>query len=502
MYFVTPIHCCLFCYLPCFLQMCCSCGPQFATSILYLVSQVLNKESVAILFNAGASGAKTTTSVDAAKRKPRDSGIKMKHHNKKQKHDKEEALLKETLDRQESLGKEESCDVKKNAQVTENARNPLFVSPDRAWEMQFLTQHFHPSVSMFASKIKDAPEDKLEYDGDPLDDFSLKHFLDRFVHRTPKKLDKRDVMVAKQASLFGRQSRRNRETSKRSVYESLSNREVIHLNEESIPVEETFIYKFLQSRDFGSAEDAKSDEDIESVSSNEFEHVMDRFENDFEKDGFEIEQEFKQNKKKSKSKSTLKCERGDEDESEEEDSEDDFDEDMDSDEDDELDFEDDDDYISQMKELMDDEDNEDFFESGDEDEGDQDEKEVSRSRIKKKRGSETQDLFASAQQFAHLLRGDDDVNDCGSMGQIDNDNDEEEVTRVSSKRNVRQTRAGTTRKRRGNERTPSGSQSKRKNNKPLKKQEPKRGDKRKNSLSKKKAFKGPSVKRRMNKKLK
>uniref|UniRef100_A0A3Q4H3G5 CCAAT/enhancer-binding protein zeta n=1 Tax=Neolamprologus brichardi TaxID=32507 RepID=A0A3Q4H3G5_NEOBR len=67
-------------------------------------------------------------------------------------------------------------------------RNPLFCGADRStlWELQKLALHFHPSVSLFAKTILQG--DFIQYSGDPLQDFTLIRFLDRFVFRNPKQL--------------------------------------------------------------------------------------------------------------------------------------------------------------------------------------------------------------------------------------------------------------------------------------------------------------------------
>eukprot|EP00871_Galdieria_phlegrea_P004983 jgi/Galph1/5486/GphlegSOOS_G4143.1 len=53
------------------------------------------------------------------------------------------------------------------------------------WEMNLLSYHFHPSVSLFASKMLDTCE-MPTYGGHPLKDFSLASFFERFTHRNPK----------------------------------------------------------------------------------------------------------------------------------------------------------------------------------------------------------------------------------------------------------------------------------------------------------------------------
>jgi ribosome biogenesis protein MAK21 len=64
---------------------------------------------------------------------------------------------------------------------------------ENLWELCLLIHHFHPSVSKFTSQS----QGNISYAGDPLKDFALAPFLDKFAFRNPKALkDKRDGMVA------------------------------------------------------------------------------------------------------------------------------------------------------------------------------------------------------------------------------------------------------------------------------------------------------------------
>jgi ribosome biogenesis protein MAK21 len=62
------------------------------------------------------------------------------------------------------------------------------------WEVTLLTSHFHPSVVKFTdSLLKNDGESGIDYKGDPLKDFTLGPFLDRFAYRHPKeRLKKKD----------------------------------------------------------------------------------------------------------------------------------------------------------------------------------------------------------------------------------------------------------------------------------------------------------------------
>eukprot|EP00980_Cylindrotheca_fusiformis_P020613 scaffold7679_cov134-Cylindrotheca_fusiformis.AAC.4 len=54
-----------------------------------------------------------------------------------------------------------------------------------SWELALMSHHAHPSVSKFASTAGN-----IEYTGDPLKDFGLAQFLDKFAYRNPKNREK------------------------------------------------------------------------------------------------------------------------------------------------------------------------------------------------------------------------------------------------------------------------------------------------------------------------
>lgn len=57
------------------------------------------------------------------------------------------------------------------------------------WELCLCATHYHPTVVKFTRTMSD-----IQYEGDPLRDISLTHFLDKFAFRNPKSVDK----IAKQ----------------------------------------------------------------------------------------------------------------------------------------------------------------------------------------------------------------------------------------------------------------------------------------------------------------
>jgi len=99
---------------------------------------------------------------------------------------KEQGLVELLRERVVSVGEEE---------YDMSARDPLYaVSGEEkegrvnVWEVAMLGHHWHPSVSKFAENLME--DGRIEYKGDPLKDFTLAPFLDRFAYRNPKSKDK------------------------------------------------------------------------------------------------------------------------------------------------------------------------------------------------------------------------------------------------------------------------------------------------------------------------
>ncbi|GAB6023262.1 hypothetical protein CHUAL_008074 [Chamberlinius hualienensis] len=168
-------------------------------------------------------------------------------------------------------------------------RNPLYAIVGKAsfFELIKLSEHSHPSVALFGKSLIEG--NYIRYGGDPLQDFTLPRFLDRFVYRNPKKIESKTVNednegvapVTSQRSILGKRSRyRPKGVKALSVDSEL----YIDKPEEAIPVDERFLYKyFTNKRHIESAGTIDSkradedDEDIESVASDEFETLLDKF---------------------------------------------------------------------------------------------------------------------------------------------------------------------------------------------------------------------------------
>ncbi|EJW85751.1 CBF/Mak21 family protein [Wuchereria bancrofti] len=175
-------------------------------------------------------------------------------------------------------------------------RNPLFCRADKsiATELILLSMHYHPSVAVFASNLLNGIS--IRYDGDPLLDFTQMRFLDRFVFRNPKTKDTNEKIV------------------RRKAYDPHGVRKLPVISKEyaaksrnEIPIDERFLHRFalmkMRMKKEGEEEtvyDDDDDDDIQSVNSDEFDMLLDRFEPGERREVFDVDfgQEFSIEKKK------------------------------------------------------------------------------------------------------------------------------------------------------------------------------------------------------------
>ncbi|RVE56110.1 hypothetical protein OJAV_G00232780 [Oryzias javanicus] len=154
-------------------------------------------------------------------------------------------------------------------------RNPLYCGADHStlWELQRLAQHFHPSVSLFAATILQG--ESIQYSGDPLQDFTLIRFLDRFVFRNPKQL--KGKQNTDSALLRPKQ---------RLPVNSLpvNCAEFLAKEESQVPVDEVFFYRFFkkkqQEKQIRGPLSDDDKESVEEVDDDEFEKILDSVEGD------------------------------------------------------------------------------------------------------------------------------------------------------------------------------------------------------------------------------
>ncbi|MEJ1287144.1 CCAAT/enhancer binding protein zeta [Cricetulus griseus] len=168
------------------------------------------------------------------------------------------------------------------------SRNPLFCGAENTslWELRKLSEHFHPSVALFAKTILEG--NFIQYSGDPLQDFTLMRFLDRFVYRNPKlhkgkentdsvvMQPKRKHFIEDVRSLAGK----HRAWAVRNL--AVNSKEFLAKEESQIPVDEVFFYRYYKKVAVVKEKQKRNeDEDsIEDVDDKEFEKMIDIFEDD------------------------------------------------------------------------------------------------------------------------------------------------------------------------------------------------------------------------------
>ncbi|XP_016995599.2 nucleolar complex protein 1 [Drosophila takahashii] len=101
-------------------------------------------------------------------------------------------------------------------------------------ELLLLRQHYHPTVQVFAEQI--LHQSRIDYYGDPLRDFGLPHFLERFAFKNPKKLDA--PQAAESATV----------AHKRYMAHGARGRPVKSLTKSNCTEDEMFIFNFLEHK--------------------------------------------------------------------------------------------------------------------------------------------------------------------------------------------------------------------------------------------------------------
>ncbi|KAJ8389388.1 hypothetical protein AAFF_G00120960 [Aldrovandia affinis] len=157
-------------------------------------------------------------------------------------------------------------------------RNPLFCGADRTtlWELKRLSQHFHPSVALFANTILQG--EFVQYTGDPLQDFTLIRFLDRFVFRNPKQQKRREKTDSSVMQPKLKLSMNNVQALPVNCEEFLAR------EESQVPVDQLFFHRFFKKREKekqvrkprGGGDNAS----VEDVDDDEFEKALDAIEGD------------------------------------------------------------------------------------------------------------------------------------------------------------------------------------------------------------------------------
>lgn len=166
-------------------------------------------------------------------------------------------------------------------------RNPLYALGDEmptelrhdsstcCWELSELSDQFHPSVQLFVRHILDENgPSPITYSGDPLNDFTLVRFLDRFVYRNPKK----DPGKGKPKSVFGK---RNVYIPKGVKTLAVDGKEYVGISDSlRIPADERFIHTYFRKYSLARTNqtddhpDKEDEDDAASINSDDFDAAI------------------------------------------------------------------------------------------------------------------------------------------------------------------------------------------------------------------------------------
>ncbi len=126
------------------------------------------------------------------------------------------------------------------------------------WELSLTLHHYHPSVCKFASNAGE-----IQYNGDPLRDFALVPFLDKFAFRNPKSAEKVKNKLRRGESVGERKS--GLQGSLKAMKSLPMNDPEFWAKKRNISEEEEFFQKFFLER-------AKRD-DIKGISRNKVDEI-------------------------------------------------------------------------------------------------------------------------------------------------------------------------------------------------------------------------------------
>ncbi|NWI19309.1 CEBPZ protein, partial [Crypturellus soui] len=153
-------------------------------------------------------------------------------------------------------------------------RSPLYCGAESTslWELKKLSEHFHPSVALFAKTILEG--NHIQYSGDPLQDFTLMRFLDRFVYRNPK------LHKGKENTSSVVMQPKKKQFMKNVQNLAVNSKEFRARDESTIPVDEVFFHRFYTKFDKGKEKQKRQEdeESVEDVDDDEFERALDTFE--------------------------------------------------------------------------------------------------------------------------------------------------------------------------------------------------------------------------------
>lgn len=162
---------------------------------------------------------------------------------------------------------EAESEMKKPTKYDPFKRSAAFAGAELSlyYELVLMSKFFHPTVQVFIENI--FKNQNIKYFGDPLKDFGLSHFLERFAFKNPKKVDPKE-----EKSAFKHQSYQPKGSRGQSVY---------LLTQQACTEDEKFIFDFIQRKreireqNVKFSDEKEDESDVESVGDDEFDAYLD-----------------------------------------------------------------------------------------------------------------------------------------------------------------------------------------------------------------------------------
>ncbi|XP_039254152.2 CCAAT/enhancer-binding protein zeta-like [Styela clava] len=271
------------------LQTCTLQHAAYTSAVLVLIAE-LSKSRPSIRCFLSGNRFKSVSTAGSKKGKI-DEDSDEEHFSDADKHDgtqiNESSNIENASDKQKTEGNSWTHLHKKNVHHQSTTydpthRNPTFANAEKTslWELHQIRSHFHPTIVKFASEITDIGRNNEpdKYSGDPLQDFTLMRFLDKFVYRNPKARQDKEIGANAGESLFRKRKRTMAET------QAVAANTPEFLAKKSYNPEEIFLQRYFAARAAISTHSDKNQNkksianeegsDIEEVSDDEFDKFL------------------------------------------------------------------------------------------------------------------------------------------------------------------------------------------------------------------------------------
>jgi ribosome biogenesis protein MAK21 len=233
--------------------------PEITASLLFIISEILqHRPSLKILYDEKTINASTASAASSSS-----SGSK-KTISEEEEEDHGDENDDEGSIRTSGTTVNEGDEIHLFEGYHANKRNPSYAclnnSLPHLYENHLLSFHYHPSVQAFTrSLLSSSTSHTISYDGDPLNEFTIMAFLNRFAYKNPKQKIIEKLKNSKNASNNILRRKMLEEEPVNQEYEKLVKErgaaagggttvgKVVDLHQ--IPPDKRFFYKYFEERE-------------------------------------------------------------------------------------------------------------------------------------------------------------------------------------------------------------------------------------------------------------